>query len=81
MVHGKQEKHVCSLPIVEDVLVTYISDGRLVLLRRWLKSYFVIDEKHNYTKSCFKSTFLMRREKKYHLKYYYYMIHPFSKAK
>lgn len=75
------KKHVCTLPIIEDVLVTYISDGHFVLLRRWWKSYFVIDDKHKYTKACFKSYFIIRREKKYHLRYHYSMIHPFSKAK
>lgn len=77
----KEERHLCTLPPTEDVLVTYINEGCLVLLRRSIKSFFMINEKSSFTKSCFKSSTLIEREKRNHLKYYYHMIHPFSKAK
>lgn len=77
----EKEKHVCSLPEQEDILVTFISEGWFVPLRRKIKQFFMIDENSKYTKICFKSSFLIDREKSYHLKHHYYMIHPFSKAK
>lgn len=77
---NKTEKHFCTLPPKEDILVTFIHDGSLVLLRRKIKKIFMIQEDNIYVKSCFKSSFLIEREKRYHLKHYYYMVHPFSKA-
>lgn len=77
---SQMERHDCVLPPKEDILVTYINDGCLVLLRRKLKKAFMISEDNLYVKACFKSSFLIEREKRNHLKHYYHMIHPFSVA-
>lgn len=76
----KGDKHICTIPPKEDILVTYISDGCCVILRRKFKKLFMINEDSVYVKSCFKSSFLIEREKRNHLKHHYFMIHPFSKA-
>lgn len=73
--------HTCALPAREDMVVTYITTGCCVALRRKLKKYFMINESNAYTKECFTSTLQIEKEKKRHLRFYYYMIHPFSKAK
>lgn len=78
---GKEEKHICTLPPKEDVLVTYINEGCCVMLRRSIKKFFMINETSSFTKSCFKSSSLIERERKNHLKHHYYMIHPCSRAK
>lgn len=77
----EEKEHECSLPLPEDVVVTFISDGYFVMLRRHFRKFFMINEKNKYARCCFKSTYAMAREKNNHLKSHYYMIHPFSKAR
>lgn len=74
-------KHVCQLASEEDVLVIFIHDGHFVLLRRMIKSLFIINSNNYYTKMCFKSSYLIHKERLNHLKSNYYMIHPFSRAR
>lgn len=73
--------HVCVLAAPEDVVVTYINDGLFVNFRRRLKTFFMINEQSHYARQCYKSTHQVEKEKRRHLKSYYYMIHPLSKAK
>lgn len=77
----EEESHECNLPPQEDVLVMFIHEGYMVMTRRKIKKFFMINEHGKRTRDCFKSSFLIEREKYYHLRHHYYMIHPFSRAK
>lgn len=71
-------EHFCTLPPEEDVLVRYINSGYFVNLRRKIKNLLIVSEKNPRSQACLKSMASVRFEKKRHLQYYYYMIHPFS---
>lgn len=71
--------HTCTLPPKEDLVVTFITSGYFVTLRRFLKKYVTINENSKYARECFKSSKQVENEMKRHLKYYYIMIHPFSR--
>lgn len=72
------DKHDCALPLAEEFLSMYLSDGYFVLLRRKFKQQFLISEKLTKTKLVFRSSLRIGMERQRHLRYYYYTIHPFS---
>lgn len=70
--------HKCVLPPHEDVIVRYISSGKFVYVRRYLKQLMLINEKFPITMQIFKSISVVRAEQERHLRKHLYMIHPFS---
>ncbi|XP_044759846.1 potassium/sodium hyperpolarization-activated cyclic nucleotide-gated channel 1-like [Coccinella septempunctata] len=72
------DNHDCALPIAEDYLSMYLSEGYFVLMRRRLKQQFLISEKLTKTKLVFRSSLRIGMEKQRHLRHYYWTIHPFS---
>lgn len=70
--------HECTLPAEEDLIVRYIDSGWFVYFRRKFRQFLMVSEHHAGGRSYLKSGFTIEHEKARQLKFYYYMIHPFS---
>lgn len=70
--------HDCSLPKEEDILVSYIDSGWFVYQRRQFRQFLLVDKRHPFCRTVFKSPTAIRQERTRHLQHHYYMVHPFS---
>ncbi|CAH1126784.1 unnamed protein product [Ceutorhynchus assimilis] len=71
--------HKCDLELEAfDIVSKFVEGGPFVLLRRKLKRYTMISDKHPQTTAYAPSINRIRQEEKSHLILHYYMIHPLS---